>query len=85
MFPDQLMKYEILPWLTLFLPIFSAAAITLFTLKHRNVSALLSVGAIVAGFVMTLVFIGANGFHINAETPGVGHVRQLAFHRRPED
>jgi NADH-quinone oxidoreductase subunit L len=65
------MKYEILPWLTLFLPIFSAAAITLFTLKHRNVSALLSVGAIVAGFVMTLVFIGANGFHINAETPGV--------------
>ena len=67
------MKYEILPWLTLFLPIFSAAVITLFTLKHRNVSALLSVGAIVAGFVMTLVFIGANGFHINAETPGVGH------------
>jgi NADH-quinone oxidoreductase subunit L len=67
------MKYEYLPWLTLFLPIFSAAAITLFTLKHRNVSALLSVGAIVAGFVMTLVFIGANGFHINAETPGVGH------------
>src|ERR1035438_4487915 len=67
------MKYEILPWLTLFLPIFSAAAITLFTLKHRNVSALLSVGAIVAGFVMTLVFIGANGFHIYAESPGVGH------------
>jgi NADH-quinone oxidoreductase subunit L len=61
------MKYEILPWLTLFLPIFAAAAITLFTLKHRNVSALLSIGAIVAGFVMTLVFIGANGFHINAE------------------
>jgi NADH-quinone oxidoreductase subunit L len=73
MFSSQPMKYELLPWLTLFLPIFSAAAITLFTLKHRNVSALLSVGAIVAGFVMTLVFIGANGFHINAETPGVGH------------
>ena len=67
------MKYEILPWLILFLPLFSAAAITLFTLKHRNVSALLSIGAIVAGFVMTFVFIGANGFHINAETPGVGH------------
>jgi NADH-quinone oxidoreductase subunit L len=67
------MKLEALPWLILFLPIFSAAAITLFTLKHRNVSALLSIGAIVAGFVMTLVFIGSNGFHINAETPGVGH------------
>ena len=61
------MKYEMLPWLTLFLPIFSAAAITLFTLKHRNVSALISIGAIVAGFVMTLVFIHANGFQINVE------------------
>ena len=50
------MKYEILPWLTLFLPIFSAAAITLFTLKHRNVSALLSIGAIVAGFVIHFGF-----------------------------
>jgi NADH-quinone oxidoreductase subunit L len=68
------MKYEYLPWLILFLPLVSAAVITLFTLKQRNVSALLSIGAIVAGFVMTLVFIGANGFHINAETPGVGHV-----------
>ena len=58
------MKYEILPWLTLFLPIFAAAAITLFTLKHRNVSAFLSIGAIVAGFVMTLLFVSANGFHL---------------------
>ena len=62
------MKYEILPWLILFLPLFSAAVITLFTLKHRNVSALISIGAIVAGFVLTVVFIGANGFHFNAET-----------------
>ena len=60
------MKYEILPWLTLFLPIFSATAITLFTLKHRNVSAFLSIGAIVAGFVMTLLFVSANGFHLPA-------------------
>jgi NADH-quinone oxidoreductase subunit L len=67
MFSPSLMKYEFLPWLTLFLPIFSAAIITLFTLKHRNVSAFLSVGAIVAGFVMTLVFIHANGFQINTE------------------
>jgi NADH-quinone oxidoreductase subunit L len=60
------MKYEFLPWLTLFLPIFAAAAITLFTLKHRNVSAFLSIGAIVAGFVMTLLFVSANGFHLPA-------------------
>ena len=45
------MKYEILPWLILFLPLFSAAVITLFTLRYRNVSALLSIGAIVTGFI----------------------------------
>jgi NADH-quinone oxidoreductase subunit L len=56
------MKYEYLPWLILFLPLFSAAAITLFTLKHRNVSALLSIGAIVIGFVSTVTFIAANGW-----------------------
>jgi len=56
------MQYEFLPWLTLFLPILSAAAITLFTLKHRNVSALLSIGAIVIGFVSTVAFIVANGW-----------------------
>ena len=52
------MKYEILPWLILFLPLLAAAVITLFTLKYRNVSALLSIGAIVIGFVSTVTFIG---------------------------
>jgi NADH-quinone oxidoreductase subunit L len=56
------MKYEILPWLILFLPLFSAAVITLFTLKHRNVSALISIGAIVIGFISTVAFIAANGW-----------------------
>jgi len=56
------MKYEILPWLILFLPLFSAAVITLFTLKHRNVSALISIGAIVIGFISTVAFIVANGW-----------------------
>jgi NADH-quinone oxidoreductase subunit L len=56
------MNCEFLPWLTLFLPIFSAAAITLFTLKHRNVSALISIGAIVIGFVCTVAFIAVNGW-----------------------
>jgi len=62
MFPSQLMKYEILPWLILFLPLLAATVITLFTLKHRNVSALLSIGAIVIGFVSTVAFIAANGW-----------------------
>jgi len=57
------MKYEILPWLILFLPLFAAAVITLFTLSSRNVSALISIGAIVAGFVMTVTYIAANGFN----------------------
>ena len=56
------MKYEVLPWLILFLPLFAAAAITLFTLRCRTTSALLSIGAIVTGFVLTIVFISANGW-----------------------
>jgi NADH-quinone oxidoreductase subunit L len=62
------MKYEYLPWLILFLPLLSAAAITLFTLKYRNVSALLSISAIVIGFISTVTFIAVNGW-VNAEFP----------------
>ncbi len=56
------MKYEFLPWLILFLPLFAAGTITLFTLRYRTVSALLSIGAIVTGFILSLVFINANGW-----------------------
>ena len=56
------MKYEILPWLVLFLPLVAAGGITLFTLRYRTVSALLSIGAIVTGFLLTLFFINANGW-----------------------
>jgi NADH-quinone oxidoreductase subunit L len=62
MFPYHLMKLEALPWLILFLPLLAAGIITLFTLRHRTTSALLSIGAIVAGFVLTIVFIAANGW-----------------------
>jgi NADH-quinone oxidoreductase subunit L len=60
-----------LPWLILFLPLLAAAVITLFTLRCRTVSALLSIGAIVAGFVLTIVFIAANGFHPAARRSAV--------------
>jgi NADH-quinone oxidoreductase subunit L len=56
------MKYEALPWLILFLPLLAAAVITLFALRYRAASALLSIGAIVAGFVLTVCFITANGW-----------------------
>ncbi len=49
------MKYEVLPWLILFLPLLAAGMITLFTLKNEKVSATLSVGAIVIGFLSTLL------------------------------
>ena len=62
------MKYVILPWLILFLPLLSATVITLFTLRSKTVSSLISIGAVVAGFVMTLLFIDANGFQFNGET-----------------
>src|SRR5882757_3553564 len=61
MFP--LMKYEILPWLILFLPLLATAVITLFTLRCKTTSSLLSIGAVVAGFALSLVFIYANGWH----------------------
>ena len=63
---DETTKY--LPWLILFLPLLSAAVITLFTLRSKTVSSLISIGAVVAGFVMTLVFINANGFQFSGET-----------------
>ena len=56
------MKLEFLPWLILFLPIFAAGTITLFTLRNRAWSAGLSIGAIVTGFVLTLTVIQVGGW-----------------------
>jgi NADH-quinone oxidoreductase subunit L len=66
MFPFQPMKLEVLPWLILFLPLLATVVITLFTLRCRTTSALLSIGAIVTGFILTIVFIANNGW---APTP----------------
>ncbi len=53
---------ELFPWLVLFLPLLSAAAITLFTHRSRGLSAALSIGAIVIGFVMSvMLFVTASG------------------------
>ena len=57
------MKHELFPWLILFLPLLSVAVITLFTLHSKVLSSLISIGAVVAGFVLTCLFIAANGFH----------------------
>src|SRR5690348_17789123 len=61
------LEYISLVWWILFLPLFSATAITLFTLRSRAISAFLSIGAIVTGFIFTIIFIHANGFGIHVE------------------
>jgi len=62
------MKNELLPWLILFLPLLSVAVITLFTLRSKTVSSLISIGAVAAGFVLTCLFVNANGIHFSGET-----------------
>jgi NADH-quinone oxidoreductase subunit L len=62
------MKYALFPWLILFLPLLSAAVITLFTLRCKTLSSLISIGAVVAGFVLSVLFVNANGIHFSGET-----------------
>lgn len=51
-----------IPWIVLFLPLFAAAGIALFTLKDRELSAKLSIGAVVIGFILSVIFIAAAGW-----------------------
>jgi NADH-quinone oxidoreductase subunit L len=51
-----------LPWIILFLPLVAAALITLLTARNRSLSAGLSIGAVVAGFVLSLILVGSTGW-----------------------
>jgi NADH-quinone oxidoreductase subunit L len=51
-----------IPWIILFLPLLAAALITLFTQHDRKLSAVLSIGAVVTGFVLSIVFIAWAGW-----------------------
>ena len=62
------MKNELFPWLILFLPLLSATVIALFTLRSKTVSSLISIGAVATGFVLTCLFVNANGIHYSGET-----------------
>jgi len=62
MFLFQLMHLAILPWIILFLPLAAAAVITLFTQRSRAVSATLSVGAVVVGFILSVIFVKMGGW-----------------------
>src|ERR1019366_4938933 len=54
------MNLDLLPWAILFLPLLAAAFITVFTQHDRKLSAGLSIGAVVAGFVLSLIFVKLN-------------------------
>src|SRR5438552_4111093 len=56
------MNLEVLPWLILFFPLLAVALITLFTQRDGAVSAGLSIGAVLAGFLLSIVFITVNGW-----------------------
>src|ERR1017187_2771639 len=56
------MNLDLLPWTILFLPLLAAALITLLTQHDRKLSAGLSIGAVVAGFVLSLIFVKLNGW-----------------------
>src|SRR5579885_2340331 len=68
-FPIPEMKLELLPWLILFLPLFAAVVITLFTQRNRQLSAVLSITAVVVGFLLGVIFVKAAGW-----TPAVKEV-----------
>jgi NADH-quinone oxidoreductase subunit L len=54
------MKFQALPWIILFLPLAAAGLITLFYQNDRKTSAGLSIGAVVTGFLLSLVYVAAN-------------------------
>jgi NADH-quinone oxidoreductase subunit L len=56
------MHLPLIPWLILLLPLGAAAAITLFSLRDPARSARWSIGAVAAGFTLTLLFLGFNGW-----------------------
>src|SRR5690349_7331672 len=52
----------LLPWLILFFPLFAAIVTALFTQHNRKLSATLSIGAVTAGFILSIVFIAWAGW-----------------------
>ena len=62
------MNLDFIPWIILFLPLLAAAVITLFTQHDRKLSAGLSIGAVVAGFLLSLVFVRLNGWAATHES-----------------
>jgi NADH-quinone oxidoreductase subunit L len=56
------MRPELLPWFVLFLPLAAAVMITFFTRRNPQLSAGLSIGAVVGGFILSGIFISWAGW-----------------------
>ncbi len=56
------MHPELIPWIVLFLPLLAAAVITLFTQHDHKLSAGLSIGAVVGGFLLSILFVALTGW-----------------------
>src|SRR5579859_289763 len=57
-----------IPWIVLFLPITATALITLFTRHDRKLSAGLSIGAVVGGFLLSILFVVLVGWQSTSES-----------------
>src|SRR5207249_9005818 len=57
-----------LPWIILFLPLLASGLIKLFTLRDRRLSAGLSIAAVVAGFVLSVIFVSVQGWRPTGES-----------------
>ena len=55
------MHLAALPWIVLFLPLL-ATVLIVFNQRDRKVSAGLSIGAVITGFVLSVVFVSVNGW-----------------------
>ena len=62
------MHFEALPWFVLFLPLLATVVITFFTQKDRRVSGGLSIAAVLAGFILTIIFVAVNGWKLLPES-----------------
>jgi NADH-quinone oxidoreductase subunit L len=68
------MRPDFLIWTVLFLPLLAAGIITLFTRRQRQVSATLSICAVVGGFILSVIYIAWAGW-----TPAESSVSWLAI------
>jgi NADH-quinone oxidoreductase subunit L len=56
------MKMESLAWTILFLPLAAAGLIAVFTSRNRRLSAGISIGAVVAAFILAVIFAATRGW-----------------------